>query len=376
MRDTTSIVIGMIGAVAAVIALCGREPAWAQRAGDAGQEPASAAASGDRAAAPAPASEPEDAAGASPWYAGVSEERRERARGLHRQGTILHKELRFVEAIAHYEKALAEWEHPVTRFQLARAVLKTGRALDAWHHLQKVWQWGPESLIGDRRTMARELEATLMSEHLAMVEVHCAQAGVAVELNGEVLFRGPGSATQVVRPGPHTVTSRQEGYFPLTQPVAAAAGQRSRVTVEFSSDLRIAKPGWAPWKPWAVVGATGAVVALVGGGLRLDANRRLGQATDDYVKACEAAEEVVCDPLANPGLHDQATLERDVGLGAIIVGGVITAVGLALVWVTWPEPVRSQDRSQPHFEMIPIVVPSASARVSIGEAGVSMQWRF
>ncbi len=375
MRDVTATSVSMIGAAVAVIAWCGTGPAWAQdAAADAGEASESEATRGEHAATPEAAGGSKAEAETLPWYAGVTRQSQERARALHRQGAILHKELRFVEAIIHYEQALASWEHPEIRFQMARAVLKTGQALLAWHHLQEVWQWGPEALVGDKRTMARELEATLMSEHLAIIEVHCGQAGVAIELNGEVLFRGPGSARQVVRPGQHTVTGRQEGYFPMVQPVAAVSGQRSRVTVELSPDLRITKPRWAPWKPWAVVGATGAVVALVGGGLRLDANRRLDLATDRFKGQCSDA--TVCDPLADPGLHDQATLERDVGLGAIIVGGAMTALGLALVWANWPEPVRSQNRSRPPFEMTPIIMPSISARVSIEDAGLSMQWRF
>ena len=382
MRDVTAMSVCMISVVVAVIALCGSSPVRAQGAADAGEASAAESASGA-------ASEPKpDAAGgakaaaeatvdALPWYAGVSQERQERARELHRQAAVLHKELRFVDAIDHYERALAAWEHPEIRFQLARAVLKTGRALDAWHHLQQVWQWGPEALIGDKRTMARELEATLMREHLAMVEVHCAQAGVAIELNGEVLFRGPGSAKQVVRPGQHTVTGRQAGYFAVVQPVAAVAGQRSRVTVELSPDRLLETRRWTAWKPWAVVGA-GAALAVIGGGLRLDADRRMGLATDRFKRECH--DESVCDPLADPGIHDQATRERDVGLGAISAGGTVAAAGLVLVLFNQAQSVRSEDRSRAPSEMTPIappaLSPSVSPSVSADGAGMSMRWRF
>ena len=374
MRDVTATSVSMIGAAVAVIAWCGTGPAWAQdAAADAGEASESEATRGEHAATPEAAGGSKAEAETLPWYAGVTRQSQERARALHRQGAILHKELRFVEAIIHYEQALASWEHPEIRFQMARAVLKTGQALLAWHHLQEVWQWGPEALVGDKRTMARELEATLMSEHLAIIEVHCGQAGVASELNGEVLFRGPGSARQVVRPGQHTVTGRQEGYFAVVQSVAAVPGERTRVTVELSPDRLLETRRWTAWKPWAAVGA-GAALAVIGGGLRLDADRRLGRAKDQFADACDGA--TLCPPLADAELHEQATLERDLGLGAIIAGGTVAAAGLALVLFNLPQPVRSKDRSRAPSDMIPIVPPTVSPSVSSGAVRISMQWRF
>ncbi len=300
------------------------------------------------------------------WYQGVSAERQARARELYRQAVTLHQELRFVEAIARYELALRDWEHPNIRFALARAVLKTGRALDAWQHLQQVWQWGPDALVGQNRELAHELQQTLLREHLAEVEVRCDQFGVEIELNGKPLVRGPGVGRRVVEPGEHVLSASKDGYSSLVRTILALASKRVEVEVQLSPDLIDKHPRWSPWKPWAVAGA-GAVIGLVGVGLRLDGVRRVDEAVDSISAECAD----VCDRRSSRD-YDRAKLRSDVGLGTIIAGSAVMATGLALVLLNRPRATRSEDRSRAPFEMTPIITPS----VSRDGAGVSLQIRF
>lgn len=310
----------------------------------------------------------ESESGSLAWFQGVPVERQERARDLYRQAVGLHKVLRFVDAIALYEEALGQWEHPQIRFELARAVFKTGRPLVTWNHLQQVWRWGDDALVGDQRERARTLEQTLLREHLAIIEARCDQPGVEVELGGKLLVRGPGGGEQVVRPGEHVLSARKEGHFSLVRSIVTVAGKRVAVAVELSPDRVVETRRWTRWKPWAVAGA-GAVIGVVGVGLRLDGGRRVDNAVAAIGERCES--QAICDP-SSQKRFDRGTLESDVGVGTLIAGSAVVAAGLALVVVNRPRPFRSEDRGRAPIDMMPILAPSVSG----DGAGVSLHIRF
>ena len=236
-----------------------------------------------------------------------------------------------------------------------------------------MWQWGPDALIGAHRELARTLEQTLLDEHLAIVGVRCDQPGVTVELDGKLLVHGPGAGKRVVLPGDHVISARKPGHFAVVQQVAPAAGKHSRVTVQLSPDRIVGVRRWTAWKPWAVIGA-GAALAAVGGGLRFDANRRILGARRAFLAQCDG--ETLCDPLVERESQGPATVERDVGLGAVIAGSAVVAAGLTLVLLNRPRPVRSEDRSRAPAETTPILGPGVSPGLLPGGAGLSLRWKF
>ncbi|MCG8418493.1 MAG: hypothetical protein MJE77_11175 [Proteobacteria bacterium] len=236
-----------------------------------------------------------------PWHRGVPEQRKEEARALLAEAATLTEELRFLDAIAKYQQALSHWDHPEIRFELSRAVFQAGRPLDAWNHLQRAWQWGPDALIGRDGERAREFGQTLLRDHLAIIEVRCDQPDVVVALDGKVLFRGPGVDDHVVDPGEHVLSAKRAGYFSLVKSVSLSAGQRGVIVLELSPDRLVQRQRWPSWKPWAVAGA-GVAVGLMGVGLLAQARHNFGRAGDTFRDHCNPG----CLPSLPPPVFPRA----------------------------------------------------------------------
>ncbi|HLM71712.1 MAG TPA: hypothetical protein VK459_03440, partial [Polyangiaceae bacterium] len=91
-----------------------------------------------------------------PWYQGVSEERRQKAKALFQEARELHRALLLGEARDKYEKALKHWEHPQLRLYLGRVLMRIGLPLLAYESLQKAMEWGPGALEPNEEKEALE----------------------------------------------------------------------------------------------------------------------------------------------------------------------------------------------------------------------------
>jgi hypothetical protein len=303
-----------------------------------------------------------------PWERGVSAEDRRAAEMLFDHAVELHEQLLQARAVARYEEALALWENPHIRWNLALLMNDMGQYLPAHAHLERALAWGPEALDqSDWRKLTR-IRQMLLRERLAVVEARCDQPDAEVALDGKPWFRGPGVAHQVVLPGEHVITARKPGYFPLARNIVLPAGAQGAVTVAvaMSMDGIFERRRWPSWKPWTVLGG-GAAVGLVGLRFNGQARAHLAEVRRLLHGHCDG-KPPPCLPVTSPAYQNR--LRNDpFATGAMATAGVaVAAAGLVLVFLNQPRSYRPVDRGGATFELTPIASP--------GAAGISARLRF
>jgi hypothetical protein len=288
----------------------------------------------------------------------------QRAAALFAQGVELHKQLLRDQAVARYEEALSHWDNPDIRWNLALLMNDMGQYLRAWTHLEAALAWGPTAFDEHDRENLLAMRQVLLRQHLAAIEARCDQPGVEVALDGKLWFRGPGEARQVVLPGEHAITATKPGYFPMARNIVLPAGAQGVVTLSMSVDGVLEERRWQPWKPWVVFGV-GVATGMMGAGLDWHAGRQLKRARDELAEECGSGS--TCRPVT-PSLYDRALWEQRIGAGVMVVGGTVTAAGLALAFLNQPRAYRTGNRDRGTFELGPILSP--------GTAGVSARFGF
>jgi hypothetical protein len=299
--------------------------------------------------------------GGEPWYQLVSPEAQQQVEVLFDGAVDKHQQLLRTDAMNLYEQALALWDNPDIRWNLAIALEELGRYLPAHQQLERAARW--DAALGlERLTAVHERMHALETEHLARIEASSDEPGADVRLDGKPWFQGAARQSTLVLPGTHYVGATKSGYSPITLPVVVVVGQQVRVTLRMVVDHAIEMRRWAAWRPWTVV-ALGTVVTAVGAGLERQAFVHRDVAAKELAQLCNMSK---CDPM-NPRDNVRAATDHRWALGAFAAGGTAIAAGVVLVWLNRPRWLR------------PEVIPSAVELipdVSPGEAGVSARLRF
>jgi hypothetical protein len=300
--------------------------------------------------------------GREPWYQQSTADARRRVQALFRQAVDKHMELLRGDALALYEQALALWDNPDIRWNLALVLEDLGKYLPAHQQLERTLRWDT-ALGAERLREVRDRMRTLETQRLARIEADGNEPGADIELDGQPWFRGAGHRSALVLPGKHYVAATKTGYLPLTVSVSVMAGERARVTLRMIADHLIETRRWSEWKPWSVV-AAGLAVAAAGAGLERQAFANRDDAARALAGGCGTA---ICDPSRPAATYDRAVTEHRIALGAFAVGSTAVAVGLALAWLNQPHAHRPEAASSP-IELIPIMSPA--------QTGVSVLVRF
>jgi hypothetical protein len=277
-----------------------------------------------------------------PWDRQTSGEARQRAQALFTQALDKHQQLLLGEALELYEQALALWDSPRTRWNLALVLESLGQYLRAHEELERARRWGaaldPELLrkVDDRM---RALE----TERLAGIETHREEPLAWITLDGQPWPRDAGRRSKLVLPGEHYIAARKPGYLPVTRPVYVKAGEQARVALLMDEDRFLERRRWPSWKPWTVI-AAGVAGAAVGAELV-----RRGFADRAAAKAMNLT--------SGSDLFRRAELENGFGIGAIAAGGTAIAVGVALAWLNQPRAYRAEARAPSKIELTPLLSP-------------------
>lgn len=302
----------------------------------------------------------------------VTPEQEERANKLVQSAHLLHRQFKFEEAAAEYERALKEWAHPAIHFALGQIYLSLVEPHEAYRHLRQAVRHGPEPLGDGDFDKARSLLNRLESE-LAQLEIRCAESETTVKLNGEYWLECPGWHTQVLRSGSYVVQADKPGFKQVNHTVSLFAGKKAVVVPNMVSlaDSVETYHRWHPWKPWLVAGS-GALVVVAGGVLQWRASRDFANFDVDWTNACTPENESAgckeADQLGLLALLERARVENRLAIGAFLAGGAATVAGLVLVMLN-----RAQQRPNPqagtltieNIEIVPVVSPD-SVGTSIG----------
>ena len=290
------------------------------------------------AAQPVPAPAPE--AGETPWSRGVSDEARAQAQALLEEGNALIVQNLDKEALAKYEAALAQWDHPAIRFNMVRALINLDRPLDAQDNLERALAYGADPL-GPEVFAEASTYQRLLAQQIATVTVTCDQPAVTVTVDGEPIGPCPGAHALRLRVGPHTIAGDGVGLIATTRREGLAAGANPAIAVHLRAlvDVTITRTRWAVWKPWAVAGG-GAALGGIGAALMLSAR---GLRSDYQAALVRECGELACTPdqlpVGTADLLDRARFRDRLGVATAIAGGAAIVAGVVLVVLNRPTTV-------------------------------------
>ncbi len=300
------------------------------------------------AAAPAAAQPaPPDAAPAAaetPWSKGVSDAAKAQAQALLEEGNALIVQNLDKEALAKYEAALAQWDHPAIRFNMVRALINLDRPIDAQDNLERALAYGAEPL-GPEVFAEASTYQRLLAQQIATVTITCDQPAATVTVDGEPIGACPGAHPLRLRVGPHTIAGDGVGLIASTRREGLAAGANPAVAVHLRTlvDVTVTRTRWATWKPWAVA-AGGATLGGVGAALIVSAR---GLRSDYQAALVRECGELACDPAQLPvgtaDLLERAQFRDRVGVATAIAGGAAVIAGVVLVVLNRPYTVVERD---------------------------------
>lgn len=258
-----------------------------------------------------------------PWAKDVPQEMQDKAFGLYEEANKLFADGEYKRALEKYEAAIAEWDHPSIRYNLAVCLINLDRPVDAYQNLTQALRYG-EAPLGAALYNEGLNYQKLLSKQVAEIEVSSKDDGARVSLDGKPLtLVGGHASTMVAVNETHEVIASKPGYQTLRRPLdKLPAGQKTTI------ELKLQPLEAARWKPWAVI-AGGAVVAGAGAYVYGLARSNIS----DYEKAvetkCPCASDA--DLGADADLPDRARTKEIVAYSMFALGGVTIATGVVLV---------------------------------------------
>jgi hypothetical protein len=309
-------------------------------------------------APPPPAPEPE-----TPWSQGVPPETQAKANALYDEGNQLFAQQAHAPAIEKYKAALALWDHPLIRFNLAVTEIRLDRVMEAADDLERALRFGDKPFKPELYQQALDYQR-LLKGRLGFVEATCDQTGAHLLLDGKPWFDCPGTKKERVAVGEHAIVGEKQGFLTASTKLvveggATATGKIALVPLE--SAVKLEYP-YRRWVPWTTAGV-GLAVGLAGVGTYFLGKNQLDQFQADYATQCANG----CEPgLTAPQHHalrdeqDSAQLKGKIGIGMMAVGGSVMVTGVVLAIMNRPH------RVMPKVEVVP----------QAGGASASVGWHF
>ncbi len=299
----------------------------------------------------------ETLADARPWYQDVPLDAREAARKLFKSGNALFKNGILARAAPEYAEALKHWDHPNIHYNLGLAQMNLDQPVEAHANFIAALKYGEAPLQQVRFTLAKSFK-DLLERQLSLVQIRCDELGARVEMDGQLLFTGPGAHEAFVRPGPHVIVASKEGL--VTNEVARTFEHGARVALNLKlnaeEEMIQYRRRWSPAVPLSFL-AAGAAVAAGGGGLFYAGVKAKRDAEGAATSQCPEG----CDPPLD-GMSakraQSARLQR-AAIGAFAVGGATFIVGVVLEVLNRTEPFRRPYEvdapAEPKLSLIPML---------------------
>lgn len=302
------------------------------------------------------------AADDDPWEVGVPEERQDQANALFAEGNELFSQRAHGAALEKYKAAIAIWDHPMIRFNMAVTLIRLDRVLEADEALERALRFGDKPFTPELYQQALAYQ-TLVRKQLGDLSASCEQAGTRVLLDGKPWFTCPGSATIRVTAGEHSLVAEGKRFLTLGRRLVIGGGttaheKLSLVPIEAAMLTTYRHPRWIPW---TVLGA-GVVVAVGGGaGFYVSGKNRMADFANAFFRECPAGCEA--DLSTHPDLarqRDAAQLRYTLSTTFIVGGSAIAITGV--VWA-----VLNRGRR---------VLPQVEVSPARGGGTATASWRF
>jgi hypothetical protein len=308
--------------------------------------------------APAPVStEPK------PWAQGVPQDVQDKAGALYEEGNALFAQQAHAPALEKYKEAIALWEHPLIRFNMAVTEIRLERILEAADDLEKALKYGDKPFKPELYQQALDYQA-LLKGRVGYIEVSCEQAGARLLLDGKPWFDCPKTDKIRVLAGEHAIVGTKDGFLTSSTKVVVDGGETVREKVKLvplDSAVVLTYP-YRRWIPWTMTGV-GLAVGLGGAGIWLLGKNQMDQFEADFSVQCQNG----CEPGLTAPEHSALAAQRDgaelkgqIGIVMMGVGGAAAVTGIVLAIMNRPT------RTLPNVEVAP------TAGGSVARVG----WRF
>jgi tetratricopeptide (TPR) repeat protein len=258
-----------------------------------------------------------------PWAKNVPQQQQDKAFALYEDANKLFADGEYKRALDKYEAAIAQWDHPSIRYNLAVCLINLDRPVDAYQNLTLALRYGEAPLGEDLYNEGLNYQK-LLAKQVAEVEVASHDADVRISLDGKPLTLVAGRASTLVAANEsHEVIASKPGYQTLRRPLdKLPPGQKTTIEIKLSP-LETGR-----WKPWAVI-AGGAIIGGAGAYVYGLARSNIA----DYEKAvetkCPCASDA--DLGADADLPDRARTKEIAAYSMFALGGVTIATGIVLV---------------------------------------------
>jgi hypothetical protein len=303
---------------------------------------------------------------ATPWSEGVSPAQQDKALELFQAGNVFFEQSKYTEAVERYEKALASWDHPNIRFNMAVCLINMRQPLAAWDHLTKALRFGEKplgkKLFADAQSYVAVLEASL-----GELTIKTDQPDVKIEVDGVQLLYGAGQKTKRMLAGNHQLVATRAGYTTESRALILPAGKPvieviSLVPTKVEVQVRREnyERRWRWWVPWIVTGS-GLAVGLTGTLVYVSARSDMKAYDRDLAIECPAgcSDDQIPKALANR--EQSARRKSGIGIGMWAAGGALALTGGVLAILNRP---RKLEERQP--------VPAVTITPDYVGAGVSI----
>lgn len=303
-----------------------------------------------------------------PWAMGVSTEAQTKAKVLFAQGTDFLLRSLEEQAIQKYDEALQHWNHPGIHYNYAVALSTQERPLATRRHLLEALRYeenGPLDIL-ELEQARRYLK--LVEDSLALVDIEVTQPGVAVSLNGHVLFTGPGKYKEFIVPDEHLVAATKPGYLPEQRRVAFLPGKPNRVRLKLYTEQELTRyrRRWSVWGPVTLT-ATSGLAAVAGGVLLNMASNEYSDYDNKFDAACrDGCQQGSTDFDNLAPQRESADRYNAIGLPLLLGGGIGVAAGAVLLYLNQSEAYRvspSEAGIDDQLSIVPVLSPSSARLV-------------
>ncbi|HEY5938930.1 MAG TPA: tetratricopeptide repeat protein [Kofleriaceae bacterium] len=299
------------------------------------------------------------AAFAQPWAEGVAEPDRDAAQALFAEANKLFATEAHAPALEKYTRAIALWDHPLIRFNIAVTLVRLDRFLEAAEAMDRALRFNKEPFPTPEQYRQALDYQKLIAGRVGDVEATCTQAGVQVSLDGKPWLSCPGTQKTRVLAGQHALVAEAPGHLTRTSRVVVTGGATAKARIELDrieGAVRFEYPT-RRWIPWSVV-AGGAAIGAAGVAVWFSGRNQLDDFELNLARECPEG----CNVDERGALRDQrdgAKFKARLGVATMIAGGVAVATG-----ATWAFVFNRPRR----------VLPTVEASPTGAQIGASWRW--
>ncbi|HEY5951155.1 MAG TPA: hypothetical protein VIV40_36940 [Kofleriaceae bacterium] len=309
--------------------------------------------------APAPVSNEQKA-----WAQGVPQDVQDKAKALYEEGNTLFAQQAHAPALAKYKEAIALWEHPLIRFNMAVTEIRLDRILEAADDLEKALKYGDKPFKPELYQQALDYQS-LVKGRVGYIEATCDQTATRLLLDGKPWIDCPKTEKVRVLTGEHAIVGEKQGFLTASVKVVVDGGetQQEKIKLMPLDSAVVLKYRYRRWIPWTMTGI-GVAVGLGGVGTWFLGKNQMDNFEADYSTQCQNG----CEPGLTAPEHRSLAAQRDgaelkgtIGIAMMGVGGAVAVTGVVLAIMNRGE------RVLPNIEVAPKAGGGGVAKVG---------WRF